>query len=139
MAGDRGEGWDNSAGVVRGGAAVLLRTEGAALLAVSVILYAKFGSAWWLFVVLLLAPDIGMSGYIRSTRLGAATYNALHTYVPPAILVAAAILTESTIAWSIGLVWFAHIGMDRALGYGLKYGDSFQHTHLGFIGKSPRN
>jgi hypothetical protein len=138
MAWYRREGWNNSDGVVRGAAAVLLRTEGAALLAVSVILYAKFGSAWWLFVVLLLAPDIGMSGYVRSTTLGAATYNALHTYAPPAILVAAAVLTGSTIAWSIGLVWFAHIGMDRALGYGLKYGDSFQHTHLGFIGRSQR-
>jgi hypothetical protein len=138
MASDDGKGWA-AEGIVRGLPRVLLRTEGAALLAVSVILYAKFGSAWWLFVVLLLAPDLGMSGYVRTTKLGAATYNAFHTYVPPAILVAAAVLTGSTIVWSIGLVWFAHIGMDRALGYGLKYGDSFQHTHLGFIGKGPRN
>jgi hypothetical protein len=136
--------WDHrdsraAEGIVRGVPRLLLRTEGAALLAVSVLLYAKFGSAWGLFIVLLLAPDIGMSGYVRTTRLGAATYNAFHTYVPPAILVTAAVLTGSTIVWSIGLVWFAHIGMDRALGYGLKYGDSFQHTHLGVIGKTPHN
>jgi hypothetical protein len=135
--------WDHTAGsaadgIVRGAPRVLLRTEGAALLAVCVILYAKFGTVWWLFLALLLAPDIGMSGYVRTTRLGAATYNAFHTYVPPAILVTAAVLTGNTIVWSLGLVWFAHIGMDRALGYGLKYGDSFQHTHLGFIGKSSR-
>jgi hypothetical protein len=136
MAWEHGESWA-AEGMVRGAPRLLLRTEGAALLAVCVILYAKFGSTWWLFVVLLLAPDIGMSGYVRTTRLGAATYNAFHTYVPPAILVAAAVLTGSTVAWSIGLVWFAHIGMDRALGYGLKYGDSFQHTHLGLIGKNP--
>jgi hypothetical protein len=105
-----------------------------ALVAVCVLLYAKFGSAWWLFIVLLLAPDIGMSGYVRSTRIGATTYNLMHTYVPPAILVAVGVLTTSTVAWSIGLIWFAHIGMDRALGYGLKYEDAFEHTHLGFIG-----
>jgi Domain of unknown function (DUF4260) len=137
MASDHGEGWA-AAGIARGVPRALLRTEGAALLAICVILYAKFGSAWWLFLALLLAPDIGMAGYVRTTRVGAATYNGFHTYVPPAILVAAAVLTGSTLAYSIGLVWFAHIGMDRALGYGLKYGDSFQHTHLGFIGKDPR-
>lgn len=125
-------------GTVRGKSRALLRSEGVALLAVCVLLYAKFGSAWWLFILLLLVPDIGMSGYAHSTRIGAATYNLVHAYVLPAILVAIAVLTTSTVAWSISLIWFAHIGMDRALGYGLKYDDAFQHTHLGFIGRRLR-
>ncbi len=122
-------------GTVRGVPRALLRSEGVALLAVCVVLYARFGVAWWLFVVLLLVPDIGMTGYVRSTQVGAATYNLLHTYTLPAILVFGAILTTSALAWSIGLIWFAHLGMDRAMGYGLKYADAFQHTHLGVIGR----
>jgi hypothetical protein len=34
-----------------------------------------------------------------------------------------------------GLILFGHSSMDRVLGYGLKYSDSFQHTHLGMLGK----
>jgi hypothetical protein len=36
---------------------------------------------------------------------------------------------------SLGLIWCAHIGLDRAIGYGLKYGASFGHTRLGRIGR----
>jgi hypothetical protein len=121
-------------GAVLGVPRLLLRLEGAALLAVCIVLYWKFGSSWWLFVVLLLAPDLGMAGYVRSTRIGAATYNVVHTSALPAVAVAAAVLSGSSVAWSIGLIWLAHIGMDRALGYGLKYDDAFEHTHLGLIG-----
>ena len=33
-------------------------------------------------------------------------------------------------ALAVGLVWLAHIGIDRALGYGLKYPTHFEDTHL---------
>lgn len=36
---------------------------------------------------------------------------------------------------ALGLVWLAHIGADQLLGYGLKYDDNFQHTHLGQLGR----
>jgi hypothetical protein len=36
---------------------------------------------------------------------------------------------------SLATIWIAHIGFDRALGYGLKYGSGFTHTHLGRIGR----
>lgn len=126
---------ERGAGVVTDLPRVLLRIEGVVLLAVSVFMYARYGEQWWLFALLLLAPDIGMLGYLADTRMGATTYNLLHTYLGPAILLVGGILAESPLTYSIAFVWFAHIGLDRALGYGLKYGDGFKHTHLGFIGR----
>jgi hypothetical protein len=34
----------------------------------------------------------------------------------------------------IALIWANHIGIDRMLGYGLKYAEGFRFTHLGRIG-----
>jgi hypothetical protein len=31
---------------------------------------------------------------------------------------------------AVALIWFAHISMDRTVGYGLKYPTSFKDTHL---------
>ena len=128
-------------GIVRGFPLVLLRIEGAVLLAVSVYLYARYGQSWWLFALLLLVPDVGILGYVADTRLGAMTYNAVHTYLGPAVLLVLGVAIESPTTYSIAMIWFAHIGMDRALGYGLKYDDDFKHTHLGMIGhgEEPRS
>ncbi len=106
------------------------------LLALSVFAYARYGSSWWLFALLLLAPDVGALGYLAGSRIGAWSYNALHTYLGPAAVVAIGVVGGSAVVLSIGFIWFAHIGMDRALGYGLKYDDAFGHTHLGYIGRS---
>ncbi len=124
-----------SEGIVKGLPLVLLRTEGAALLGLATVLYAKFGRSWILFAVLLLAPDLGALGYVRGTRIGAATYDVMHTYLPPAILGAIGVLAGSSMTWSVAIIWFGHIGLDRMVGYGLKYPDSFQHTHLGWKGR----
>lgn len=129
------DGVDGGDGVVGGAPRVLLRLEGAVLLGLSVFAYARYGSSWWLFALLLLAPDVGALGYLAGSRIGASTYNALHTYVGPAALVAIGAIDGSAVVLSIGFIWFAHIGMDRALGYGLKYEDAFGHTHLGYIGR----
>ena len=107
-----------------------LRLEGAVLLTVSVLLYALYGGGWLLFFGLLLLPDIAMLGYLGGTRLGAATYNLFHAYPLPALLLGVALLTPNPLLLSLSLIWFAHIGMDRLLGYGLKYPDAFKHTHL---------
>jgi hypothetical protein len=122
-------------GVVTGMPRTLLRTEGAVLLAVSTYIYGEYGRGWVLFAVLLLAPDVGMLGYLANTRVGATTYNLLHTYLGPGILLVAGVAADSSLMYSIGFIWFAHIGLDRALGYGLKYPDAFTHTHLGVIGR----
>ncbi len=113
----------------------LLRLEGAVLLGLSILLYARLDRSWWLFALLLLAPDVGMLGYVRGTRVGAVAYNLFHTYAAPAALAAIGIVAEDHLLIALSLIWFAHIGLDRALGYGLKYPEGFEHTHLGRIGR----
>jgi hypothetical protein len=112
---------------------VLLHTEGAVLLGLAILLYARNGQGWLLFAVLLLAPDLGMLGYLAGTRVGAAVYNAFHAYPAPGVLAALGLLTDRPLVVAIALIWFAHIGMDRLLGYGLKYPTDFKDTHLGRV------
>ncbi|HXJ32987.1 MAG TPA: DUF4260 domain-containing protein [Candidatus Eisenbacteria bacterium] len=126
-------------GVVTGFPAVLLRSEGGALLALSLFFYPAFGWSWLLYVVLLLAPDVGMLGYLGGTRVGAVAYNAVHTYALPAALGAAGVAMGNGTACAIALIWLGHIGMDRLLGFGLKYPTSFHHTHLGMLGGRARS
>jgi hypothetical protein len=122
-------------GAATGAVGHLLRIEGAVALAVSVLAYRVTGGAWWLLVVLFLVPDVSMLGYLANRRLGAAVYNAGHTYLAPAAL--------GLVGWGLGasalfgpaLIWAAHIGFDRLMGYGLKYGTAFGATHLGWRGK----
>jgi hypothetical protein len=110
--------------------ALLLRLEGAALVAAAVLLYREHGASWLLFALLLLAPDLSMLGYLAGTRIGAMVYNIAHTTVLPIALVVTGVLTGSDLAISLGLIWLAHIGLDRAIGYGLKYPEAFNSTHL---------
>jgi hypothetical protein len=105
--------------------------EGAAVLALSIVLFWRVDGNWLLFVVLLLAPDVGMLGYARGTSVGAAAYNLFHTYTSPALLALAGLVLAPPLVLSIAIVWAAHIGMDRLLGYGLKYPTAFKDTHLG--------
>lgn len=90
-------------------------------------------SYWWL--ALILVPDVFMVGYLQSNSLGAFSYNLGHTFLFPAILIVAGLITTKPIVICLGLVWLAHIGMDRMLGYGLKETKGFKHTHLGTMGK----
>ena len=83
-----------------------------------------------MFGVLLLAPDLSMLGYLAGPKLGAAIYNAFHTYAVPAVVGALGMIFASPLAVSVALIWLAHIGMDRTVGYGLKYPSSFKDTHL---------
>ncbi len=110
--------------------AALLRVEGVALLVLSVLLYRETGGGWLMFGVLLLAPDLSMLGYLAGPRVGAAVYNAFHTYALPAAVGALGMILASPLAVAVALIWFAHIGMDRTVGYGLKYPSSFKDTHL---------
>lgn len=112
------------------GPGALLRVEGGVLLAISALFYWMNGGSWVLFALLILAPDVSMLGYLLGAKVGAVAYNSVHTYALPAGLVAFGVLAGSPLAVSVALVWFAHIGMDRLVGYGLKYTSGFKDTHL---------
>lgn len=127
---------DPIAGAARGGVRLLLRVEGLLVLAGALVLYARGGHSWMLLALLFLAPDLSFAGYLAGPRVGAAAYNALHSYVGPILAALLAVLTGRPPV--LALVWFAHIGFDRALGYGLKYASGFGATHLGAIGRAAR-
>jgi len=114
----------------------LQRLEGGVLLGLSLLLYWKASGSWLLFIVLILAPDLFMLGYLGGPRLGGAVYNLGHTWLLPGILGAVGILGSAALAIDIALIWFGHIGVDRLLGYGLKLPTAFQDTHLGRIGRN---
>lgn len=109
---------------------ILLHVEGIAVGGSAIALYFHAGYPWWLFAVLILAPDLSMVGYLGGPAVGTATYNAFHTYSPPVVLGAIGVILDAELAVQLGLIWIAHIGIDRALGYGLKYPTAFKDTHL---------
>jgi hypothetical protein len=123
-----------SGGVVLPPVRRILQLEGALLLLALIAAYWRLHANWIVFVVLLLFPDLAMLGYLRGTRLGAWCYNAFHTFSGPLLLGVLSIRFAMLVP--LAIIWAAHIAMDRALGYGLKYEDSFGHTHLGMIGRN---
>jgi hypothetical protein len=122
-------------GSVTGNVRLLLRLEGLCLLVVGVLAYARFGDGWGVFALFFLAPDVSFLGYLAGPRVGAASYNIAHSLIGALAALAAGVLLSVPLAVTVGLVWMAHIGFDRALGYGLKYSSGFGFTHLGFIGR----
>jgi len=122
-------------GMVTGGVRLLLRLEGLMLLAGMTLLYALSGGSWWMFAILFLAPDLSFAGYLAGPRIGAIGYNAAHSYLAPITLMTAGFALALPLALALGTIWLAHIGFDRALGYGLKYAAGFGFTHLGRIGE----
>ncbi|GAB3358719.1 DUF4260 domain-containing protein [Lysobacter tyrosinilyticus] len=124
------------AGAASGGVRGLLRVEGLCVLAVSLVAYSKFGIGWGTFALFFLAPDLSFLGYLGGPTVGAASYNIAHSYTGALATLAAGIFLSVPLAITGGLIWAAHIGFDRALGYGLKYSAGFGFTHLGLIGRA---
>jgi hypothetical protein len=112
---------------------LLLRVEGLCALVAAIIGYQQLDGSWGMFALLLLVPDVALFGYLAGPRVGAIAYNAFHTYLMPAALAGVASLVSMSSVLPICLIWIAHIGMDRALGLGLKFGSAFQDTHLGSV------
>ncbi|MGP2491569.1 DUF4260 domain-containing protein [Mesorhizobium sp. PUT5] len=112
-----------------------IRLEWVAVAVAAVVLYALTGISWWLFALLILAPDLSMLFYLAGPRAGAVAYNAFHILVLPVLLALAGIWTGHALATAVAMVWVAHIAVDRALGYGLKRASGFRDTHLGRIGR----
>ena len=127
----------------------LLKLEELAQFVLCLTLLAMNDVPWWAYLLLAIGPDIGMLGYMANPRIGAFSYNVLH-HKGVALLVALTgfvliPFAMTDVAESIARGWLAaaivlygHASMDRIFGYGLKFGDNFHHTHLGWIGKLKR-
>ncbi len=122
-------------GAVTGGVRLILRLEGLTLFAGATLLYALWAGPWWLYAVLFLAPDLSFAAYLAGPKIGAVLYNAVHTAIIPFAMLTVGFGFAPPVVLSIALIWLAHIGIDRALGYGLKYERGFGFTHLGRIGR----
>ena len=123
-------------GATTGGVKILLRAEGAVVLLAALIAYEKFGLGWSAFAWSFFAPDLAFFGYLAGARAGAVCYNATHCYIGAVSVLAIGAVSGVHAFVAAGLIWCAHIGMDRALGYGLKYAVGFGFTHLGSIGRA---
>jgi uncharacterized protein DUF4260 len=121
---------------VAGAVRTWLRIEGLAVLVASLVLYSRLDASWTRFAILFLAPDLSLAGYLVGPAVGAGVYNVFHTYLLPIMLGLLGIALDSSVLPELALIWTAHIGMDRAVGYGLKYPTGFHATHLGILGKS---
>jgi Domain of unknown function (DUF4260) len=122
-------------GTVSGGVKTLLRLEGLVLFAGMTALYALWAGPWWLYAVLFFAPDLSFVAYLAGPKIGAWAYNAVHATIIPLGLLTVGFGFAPPLVLSLALIWLAHIGFDRALGYGLKYSAGFGFTHLGRIGR----
>ena len=109
---------------------LLLQLEGLAVLVAALVCYGYQGYSWLAFILLLLVPDLVMVGYLVNNQVGSIVYNLGHTYVLPLLLGVFSLLFEAPLGLQLALIWLAHIGMDRTVGYGLKYEDGFKETHL---------
>lgn len=109
---------------------ILLRLEGAALVAATAGIYWALDGSWWMFVILLLVPDLSMLGYLRDRRVGAAVYNLVHSATLPLLLGLLAVVSAERLPALVALIWLAHLGLDRGLGLGLKYPTGFKDTHF---------
>ena len=123
-------------GAPTGGCLLLLRLEGLTLFVGMTLLYAVWGGSWLLYVILFLLPDLSIAAYLSGPQFGAMIYNAMHSYMAPMVLMVMGFGLAQPLVLSIAIIWLAHIGFDRALGYGLKYATGFGFTHLGRIGKA---
>lgn len=109
---------------------MFLHLEGLVVLVGSTFVYFHMQYSWIWFVLLLFAPDLSALAYMKNTRVGSLVYNVFHTYTLPAIIFSYSWFVQSDIGFMMSIIWIAHIGMDRMVGYGLKYPTTFQDTHF---------
>ena len=117
----------------------VIRLEELGMLLLSLVLFSTTGYAWWWFPALILLPDLSMIGYLFNTGIGAVLYNVVHHKGVAIVVYLVGFYLVEPLVQMIGIILFAHSSMDRMFGYGLKFSDSFQHTHLGWIGGERNN
>jgi hypothetical protein len=127
-----------TAGMTAGAVRTWLRLEGLAVFGAGLALFGASGGNWLFIVPLILLPDISAVGYLAGPRVGAFGYNLLHNWVPGIVSLGMAALLDSPELMLAASLLIAHVGMDRAAGYGLKLPSSFQDTHLGRMGRAKR-
>ncbi len=117
----------------------VLKIEEVSMLLLVIFLFAQLPFQWWWFLVLFLAPDLGIAGYLINNKVGAFSYNFFHH---KGVVIAAYLLgyyLANDVFMLIGVIVFSHTAFDRVLGYGLKFATGFKYTHLGEIGKDNGN
>lgn len=110
------------------------KLEGLVIFAISTVAFYLAGGHFLLYIPLLLSFDVSMIGYLLGPRLGSFVYNLVHNYAVALLALSAFYWIDTSLLLQVGILWVAHVGMDRALGYGLKSAASFKETHLGKIG-----
>ncbi|MEN1936443.1 DUF4260 domain-containing protein [Paenibacillus sp. 102] len=108
----------------------IIHFEGLIVLVATIYIYSLHEFSWFIFFLLLLAPDVSMLAYLLNDQIGAQVYNLFHTYVVSLLLILIGMFLKLDVIFMIGLIWTAHIGMDRMFGYGLKYKTGFKDTHI---------
>jgi len=111
----------------------LLHLEGLAVFLTGIFLYHTLGGSWLKFALFFFVPDVFMLGYFFGPKAGAAVYNVGHTYTAPFLFSLVGYLAHAPSLFYLSIIWTAHIGFDRMLGYGLKYPAAFKSTHLGKV------
>lgn len=124
-------------GATTGGVRLVLRLEGLCVLIAASVAYSKYGLGWGTFALFFLIPDVSFLGYLAGPKMGAVSYNLAHSYIGPVTCLVVGFVLPAPTLLCAGIIWCAHIGFDRALGYGLKYSEGFGFTHLGRIGRFP--
>lgn len=109
---------------------IMLSVEGLLVFISSIAIYGFLGGNWWVFAGLLFTPDLVFIIYMLDKNIGTIAYNIMHTYSLPIALGAVSLLGGWQLGMLLALIWFAHIGLDRTIGYGLKYQTAFKDTHL---------
>jgi len=115
----------------------IIQIEEVAITALSIYFLTVYnlGLPIWVWVLLFFTPDLSMLGYLINSRVGAYTYNLFHHRAVAILFAAVGLLIANNPVTAMGILLFAHSSFDRMLGYGLKFGDDFKHTHLGWMGK----
>ena len=122
-------------GAATGNVRLVLRLEGLFVFVFALLACNKFGEGWKIFAYWILAPDLSFLGYVWGKKIGAVSYNVAHSYIGALACLAAGVAFSNDDMICVSLIWCAHIGFDRLLGYGLKYAEGFGFTHLGRIGR----
>ena len=123
-------------GMTQGAVRTWLRLEGLAAFVAGLALYGAVGGNWLLVIPLLLLPDVSAAGYLVGPRVGTFTYNLAHNWVPGLAVLGVGFGLDAPAVQLIGAILIAHVGMDRAVGYGLKLPTAFGDTHLGRMGRA---